>query len=212
MTAGSGPAEDGAAAESAAPLPYPGRRGADYDAAFAARAAAGANVHGEADLVSWLRSASVLDAGCGTGRVAIELHRRGVDVVGVDRDQGMLARARANAPDLVWLQADLASVAVPGERGRAPRRFDCVLLAGNVLLFVDPGTEARVVANLARHLRPGGRLVAGFQLRPDGLDCAGYDAGCAAAGLGLEARFATWARAPFVPGGGYAVSIHRPVG
>ena len=51
---------------------------------------------------------SVLDAGCGTGRVAIELSRRGHDVVGVDVDEAMLEAARAKAPDLTWVQGDLA--------------------------------------------------------------------------------------------------------
>src|SRR3982075_3136641 len=55
-----------------------------YDARYDERARAGENVHGEADFVMRLTPASVLDAGCGTGRVARELARRGVDVVGVD--------------------------------------------------------------------------------------------------------------------------------
>ncbi|HUY96664.1 MAG TPA: class I SAM-dependent methyltransferase [Verrucomicrobiae bacterium] len=200
-------------------LPYPGRRGADYDAAFAARAAAGADVHGEAALIALLAPATVLDAGCGTGRVAAELDRRGIVVVGVDRDPLMLQRARETAPHLPFILGDLATLTVsdvppkrPAEApadGCAPRLFACVVCAGNVLLFVDPGSEAAVVANLARHLAPGGRLVAGFQLVAAGLDCARYDAICRAAGLELEQRFATWERDPFAPGSDYQVSIHR---
>ena len=133
--------------------------------------------------------------------MAIELARRGVDVVGVDLDPSMLAVARAKAPHLTWLAADLATV----DAGRA---FDVVVLAGNVMIFLTPGTEARVVANLAGHLRPGGALVAGFQLQPGGLDLAAYDRHCVAAGLRLEGRWATWDRAPF-EGGDYAVSVHR---
>ncbi len=40
-----------------------------YDATYESRAAAGENVHGEADFVERFAPASVLDAGCGTGRV-----------------------------------------------------------------------------------------------------------------------------------------------
>ncbi len=199
---------------SGARLPYPGRRGAAYDAAFAARAAAGADVHGEASLVAGLAPATVLDAGCGTGRVAIELARRGVEVVGVDRDEQMLAAARAKAPELGWILGDLATVTVPGvgppgPAGIGPRAFDCVVCAGNVLIFVDPGSEAAVVANLSRHLAPGGRLVAGFQILEGGLDCPRYDALCAASGLEREHRFGTWERGRYAADGGYAVSIHR---
>jgi SAM-dependent methyltransferase len=181
-------------------------RGDDYQARFDALAASGADVHGEADLVMTLAPRVVLDAGCGTGRVAIELARRGVEVVGVDIDPAMLETARARAPQLDWRLGDLASVALEADR------FDVVVMAGNVLLFTTPGTEAAVVANLAGALRPGGALVAGFSLRPGGYDLASYDAHCGTAGLELGARWATWEREPFVEGGDYAVSVHhRPV-
>ncbi len=63
-------------------------------------AARGESVHGEADFVMRYSPASVLDAGCGTGRVGIELAARGVEVVGVDLDEKMLNAARCKAPDL----------------------------------------------------------------------------------------------------------------
>ena len=77
----------------------------DYDRRFEDLAASGMDMHGEAALVaSYAPPASVLDAGCGTGRVAIELSRRGHAVVGVDVDEAMLEAARAKAPDLAWVQ------------------------------------------------------------------------------------------------------------
>jgi SAM-dependent methyltransferase len=178
---------------------------ASYDDAWKRLEAAGGNPHGEADLVVSLGPGSVLDAGCGTGRVAIELVRRGIDVVGVDLDPVMLGQAQAKAPDLTWVGGDLAEV----DLGRT---FDAVMMAGNVILFVAPGTEARVIANLARHLAPGGALVAGFQLRPGGYGIDRYDTAAAAAGLVLSERWATWDRQPWRPGGQYAVSVHRSGG
>src|SRR5947208_5647921 len=77
-------------------------RGEDYDAQYRARESAGQNVHGEADFVESFHPKSVLDAGCGTGRVAIELARRGIEVVGVDLDPGMLSTAARKAPHLEW--------------------------------------------------------------------------------------------------------------
>jgi len=173
-----------------------------YDARYDQRAAAGENVHGEADLVMRYTPATVLDAGCGTGRVARELARRGVDVVGVDLDDDMLATARRRSPELAWHCSDLVTV----ELGR---RFDLVLLAGNVMILLAPGTERSVVSNLARHVRPGGLLVAGFQLREGELTVAAYDALAAAAGFELAERWSTWDRNPWHPGGGYAVFVHR---
>ena len=179
-------------------------RGAAYDDRFERLASAGVDVHGEAALVHSYGPGSVLDAGCGTGRVAIELSRRGHPVVGVDADSAMLESARAKAPDLAWVEGDLTD---PGlELGRT---FDVVVMAGNVLIFVAPGTEARVIANAARWLVPGGRLVAGYSLRTGGFGPERHDTLAAAAGLLLEDRWSTWDRRRFDPGDDYAVSVHR---
>ena len=185
-------------------------RGVRYADRFAAAAAAGQDVHGEASFVHALApDARVLDAGCGTGRVAIRLAELGHDVVGVDLDASMLARARRDAPDLSWFVEDLAELALD-----LPP-FDVVLTAGTVIPLVAAGAEARVVAALARHIRPGGLLVSGFGLDPAHLPLAEapvtlgmYDGWCAAEGLELAERFSTWARDPYA-GGGYAVSVHR---
>ena len=179
-------------------------RARSYDDRWAQMAARGENVHGEADFVESLhagRPASVLDAGCGTGRVAVELARRGFDVVGVDLDADMLDKARAKAPDAAWVRADLVELDLG-------RRFDVVVLAGNVMIFLQPGTEAAVVARMADHVEPGGAVVAGFQLESGRLDLAAYDAAAEAAGLVLAERWATWDRQPLT-GGDYAVSVHR---
>jgi SAM-dependent methyltransferase len=172
-----------------------------YDKRWKEMASKGQSIHGEADFVCRLEPGSVLDAGCGTGRVAIELANRGIDVVGVDLDESMLAGARAKAPDLTWVAADLLTV----DLGRT---FDVVVLPGNVMIFLAPSTETAVVANLARHVAPDGHLVAGFQLGR-GYDLERYDADCTAAGLALTARYSTWEGAPWLPGGNYAVSVHR---
>jgi SAM-dependent methyltransferase len=181
-----------------------GPRGEEYDGRFARLAAQGHDVHGEADLVASLGLHSVLDAGCGTGRVAMELARRGLDVVGVDLDPEMLAAARAKAPLLRWVESDLAGV----DLGRT---FDGIVMAGNVMIFLTPGTERAVVRNLARHLDDGGLLVAGFSLVKERLALETYDDLAVEAGLELNGRWATWDRGTFGPESDYAVSIHRKV-
>lgn len=172
-----------------------------YDERWQRLAAAGHHPHGEADLVAGYGPRTVLDAGCGTGRVAIELARRGIEVLGVDADPDMIAAARSKAPRLRWQLADLATLACPD-------RFDVVALAGNVVPYVAAADRAAAVAACAAHLVPGGRLVAGFQLRAGWPSAAEYDGWCAAAGLDPEDRFATWERAPY-SGGDYAVFVHR---
>lgn len=178
------------------------RSGDAYDATYETRAAAGENVHGEADFVQQEGVASVLDAGCGTGRVARELALRGLDVAGVDIDPEMLATARRKAPDIDWRLGDLSTIALG-------RTYDAIVMAGNVMVFLTPGTERAVVANMAGHLGTGGLLIAGFQIMPARLGIDAYDEFALAAGLELRDRWATWDREPWRPGGGYAVSIHR---
>ena len=146
---------------------------------------------------------TVCDAGCGTGRVAIELAARGFAVVGLDADPAMLAAARSKAPDLRWIEADLLDTGA-----HLSEAFDLVALPGNVMIFLDRGTEPDVVGQLAARLRPGGLLVAGFQLQTGRLTLDRYDEITAAAGLQLVDRWATWDREPF-HGGDYAVSVHR---
>jgi SAM-dependent methyltransferase len=187
-------------------------RGSDYDARWERLAAAGQSVHGEADLVDALLrehgGRRVLDAGCGTGRVAVELAARGYDVVGVDLDAGMLAAARAKAPELAWVRADLTTLRASDLVGQDAPHFDAVVMAGNVMIFVQPGTEGAVLTRMHDLLVAGGLVIAGFQLRTDRIALDEYDRLAVEAGLEPVARWATWERAPFV-GGDYAVSVHR---
>lgn len=208
--------------------------GEDYGARIEALAAEGGDMHGEAALIEQLAPARgrILDAGCGTGRVAIELDRRGFTVVGTDVDPSMLAVARRSSPELAWVLADLATldlstidleeIDTPSANASQARArqllaapFDLVVAAGNVIPLLAAGTEAGAIAAMTSHLAPGGLLVTGF-----GLDVAhlplddvpvvldDLDHWCAAVGLTLESRWATWDTEPF-DDGGYAVSVHR---
>jgi SAM-dependent methyltransferase len=189
-----------------------------YDERWAAMAAAGQEIHGEADLVETLLlehrlrdglgegpAPAVLDAGCGTGRVGVELARRGCSVTGVDLDPALLDAARAKDPGPRWVTADLATMA----DDVAPGPFAAAVAAGNVMIFVARGTEGAVIANLAARLAPGGLLIAGFQLRHGRLGIEEYDELCTAAGLEPIAHWATWQRAPLGDDPDYLVAVSR---
>ena len=104
-----------------------------------------------------------------------------------------------------WRLGDLATVALV-------QTFEAIVMAGNVMIFVQLGSEAAVVANMAGHLAPGGLLVAGFQLLRGRYTIEEYDRHAASAGLVLQERWATWDRQRWRPGGDYAVSVHRRIG
>lgn len=190
--------------------------GEDYAAVYADRfrtmAAHGGDVHGEADFVTGLTAAParVLDAGCGTGRVAARLAQLGYDVVGCDVDPKMIAVARQEWPALDWRIADLAEL-------RLNQQFDVVLLAGNVVPLLEPGTLTQTASSLAAHVAANGHLVAGFGLDaahlPDGcppLALDTFDAAMTDVSMRACQRWATWDRQPFQDDG-YVVVVYEHV-
>ena len=97
---------------------------------------------------------TVLDLGCGTGMLACRIADEGLDVVGVDPAEAMLrvARARPGTGKVTWVRSD-------GQSLDLPQRFDLVYITGHAFqaLLTDEDVVA-VLANVARHLAPDGRL------------------------------------------------------
>ena len=97
---------------------------------------------------------SVLDLGCGTGRLAAEL-AGGREVVGVDPAEAMLeiARSRAGGAEAEWVRGDARSI-------RLGRRFDLVVLTGHAFqVFLMEKDQRAVLETIAAHLTPDGRFV-----------------------------------------------------
>ncbi|KMS68832.1 methyltransferase type 11 [Streptomyces viridochromogenes] len=193
-----------------------GQAGEEYAQRFARLAESGHDIHGEAAFCAALLkpAARILDAGCGTGRIAIRLAELGHYCTGVDIDPSMLAVARRDAPTQEWLLGDLARLDALGLNPG----FDLALAAGNVIPLLAPGTEPAVVRQLAAALRPGGLLVTGMgldaahlPLSEPSVTLAEFDHWCTQSGLTLRQRYATWSGDPYDEGCGYAVSVHsRP--
>lgn len=194
---------------------------ADYRKRFLDLEAAGTDVHGEARFITTLvpPPSRVLDAGCGFGRVASKLTRLGHTAIGVDADEHLVALARED-PDTRFFVADLSTLNL-----RTEQEFHCVVMAGNVVPYLADGTLPAVLERLSAHLAPGGYLVSGFGLSgaslPDRaavVDLRVYDRLAEAAGLSFINRYSTWDQDRFVPGnrfvpgGSYAVSVHRRTG
>lgn len=96
--------------------------------------------------------ASILELGCGTGRILRPLAAMGHQVTGADDSPDMLARI-----------PDLETVLSPIESLRLDRTFDVVLLA-STMINADPDTRRAFLATVRHHLRDGG--VAVFQMSP----------------------------------------------
>lgn len=123
-------------------------------------------VRGIADWLGDPEGLQVLDAACGSGFPALDLHRLGYQMTCSDGSDFMLERFRRNASaaeieiepmEALWQELD----------GRYPRTFDAVLCRGCSLIYAgtfesdaDPDFSALEdsIASLAGCLRPGGRL------------------------------------------------------
>ncbi len=114
-----------------------------------------------AAIVSWLvergvvPGATVLDAGCGTGRYAIELARRGYVVVGVDRSPELIAVAAQSVTD----RHRAVSFRVGDLLDLDPARYDAILCRGVLNDFVEARSRQNVFPAFASALRPGGVLI-----------------------------------------------------
>jgi demethylmenaquinone methyltransferase/2-methoxy-6-polyprenyl-1,4-benzoquinol methylase len=102
---------------------------------------------------------SILDACCGTGDLALAAEREGGRVTGVDFSERMLERARRKSPSIEWVQADL--LALPF----ADASFDAATVGFGIRNVEDLEAGLR---ELARVLRPGGRLACLEITRPRG--------------------------------------------
>ena len=98
---------------------------------------------------------SVLELGCGTGRVTIPLARNGIDITGLDIVRGMLARAKANAGELPirWIEADVREF-------HLGKRFDLICTTGSVFQhLLERKEQEMMLACVQEHLSPDGIFV-----------------------------------------------------
>jgi SAM-dependent methyltransferase len=105
---------------------------------------------------------SVLDIGCGTGRHAVELAKRGYEVTGVDISSGMLAEARKATKRagvrVEWIRADATKF-------RSRRKFDAAIcLCEGAFGLLDSSDhpvehDLTILQNIGAALRVGSQLI-----------------------------------------------------
>ena len=112
-------------------------------------------------LAGRLRGRRVLDVGCGHGALARVLAERGAQVLGIDASAERVREAQRLAREAGTDPAPRFRLAVASDSASLPEApFDLI----TALLALDPGAKpVRELRGLARALRAGGRLVAGFE-------------------------------------------------
>ena len=94
------------------------------------------------------KPSSILDLGCGTGRLAEPIAAKGHTIVAVDNEPEMLSHLRLSRPVL----ADIATL-------RLDEDFDAVLLMSHLVNHPDPAIVKRLLTTARNHLRPNGFAV-----------------------------------------------------
>lgn len=140
-----------------------GERGADlYDAWYQDVLDPGPCV----DLLAELAGGGpVLELGVGTGRVALPLAERGLEVHGVDASPAMLERLRAK-PGAERVHTHLGDMAEVGVEGQFPLVF---VVVNTLLMLATQDEQVRCFQSVARRLAPGGRFVVEAQVPPPAL-------------------------------------------
>ena len=137
--------------------------GADYDAQY--------NGLYESE-ISYLKrlgqrqNGPILDVGCGTGIVTVPLAETGLETVGVDLTEAMLARAREKARG----QDNLSFLLENALEFSLDTRFALAFMTGNAFQeFLSEGDISTLLANIHKHLRRGGLFIFDTRL-PEGYD------------------------------------------
>ncbi|ORW69184.1 class I SAM-dependent methyltransferase [Mycobacterium saskatchewanense] len=181
-----------------------------YIERFRSMARAGEDLAGEARMVDAMvpRGARILDAGCGPGRVGGYLAEVGHRVVGVDVDPALIEAAEQDHPGPRWLVGDLAELDLPARGIAEP--FDVIVMAGNVMTFLAPGSHVRVLGRVRAHLGVSGRAVIGFGAGR-GYEFKQFLADAAEAGLVPDLLLSTWDLRPFSDDADFLVAVLRVV-
>jgi SAM-dependent methyltransferase len=201
------------------PAAYGDRLGADYDTIYPADGLeTDASVDFLTELAERYVDPSVLELGIGTGRLAIELHGRGLRVAGIEASKRMVAALRDKAPtaQIDITIGDYASTRVPG-------LFSLVVLTFNSVL--DPrGASAQlsIFENAARHLEPRGcfvidavilgrfRRIASTRFVRDAYASPGeLDVMAHVHRMTCIARYASWTRATFTAHSRRHISVYQ---
>jgi SAM-dependent methyltransferase len=104
----------------------------------------------------------LVDMGCGTGKHAVEFARWGLDVIGVDPAEPMLAQAALNASE-AGVDLDLRVGSYGDLADLVDEPVDAVISLGNAFIHVEgPPGARRALEDIAAVLKPGGLVVLHF--------------------------------------------------
>ncbi|GEM_PF-906049 len=114
-------------------------------------------------VLGWIEPGDlVLDVGCGTGTLAVKAAQKGAQVIGIDQSPAMLKLARekaqASGVEVDFRLAQAQSLDLDEELD--------VVTATFTLSEISPDEAEMIVADLAEHLKPGGKMIVADEAQP----------------------------------------------
>ena len=96
----------------------------------------------------------ILDVPCGTGRVSVELAKKGYDVTGIDFNPNAIKRAKSKAKGLnaVWMEEDMRNMSFNNE-------FDLVTCMWSSIGYFTDEENANFLKSSGKALKPGGAMI-----------------------------------------------------
>ncbi|MBD3259365.1 methyltransferase domain-containing protein [Candidatus Woesearchaeota archaeon] len=95
---------------------------------------------------------SVLDIGCGTGKIDKLLKEKKYEILGIDNSKEMIEHAQRNYPEIVFKQMD-------AETFKLDNKFDAIIALDSVLTFLTKeGVFEEAIKNIVEHMKQGGIL------------------------------------------------------
>ena len=110
------------------------------------------------DISFWLNFAkqynsnSILELGCGTGRISIPLVEAGFDVTGLDISESMIAFAKTKSSQIKWIHADACDFDLN-------QKHQLIIFPYNGMLHIQPDGLRDCFSCVKKHLRSDGRFV-----------------------------------------------------
>jgi len=105
-------------------------------------------------LIDAVPGSFVVDLGCGNGALSEKLRERGYQVLGVDASLDMLEAAKKAHPDISFVQGDATEFTLEEKAD--------VIFSNAVFHWIDAGKQEKLIENVAKQLKPGGKLVCEF--------------------------------------------------
>lgn len=102
----------------------------------------------------------VLEIGCGTGRITIPIAQSGVDIIGIDNSEGLLAEGKEKISKIKQIPAEIELLYGDMRNFSLDKKFDLIIIPYRAFLHLHtPEDQKTTLRNIHKHLKDSGKLI-----------------------------------------------------